>query len=332
MAYLVKQSHRAPAVTSPVPVDESLPRACVIGAGSSGIAAAKQLHLSGIGFDCYELGSDIGGTWVLDNSNGQSACYDTLEINTSCPRMAFSDFPMPADYPAYARARPGARLLRAVRRPLRLRRSITFDTTVEQVTRSGRRPLGRAVHRPDGTETRTYDAVLVANGHHWDARWPEPAYPRHLRRRADPLARLPLRRPARRARRGRGRAPATRRWTSQWSPPACARTTTIVRAPHRVGAAQVPPRQAERPGRPAGLAAVVGDRARLRIRGRRTPAACAKYGLPPPTHQPGQSHPVQSDGIRDGSRADAITPRPGIERLDGDRVVFVDGSSTRRPT
>ncbi|HEY0645955.1 MAG TPA: NAD(P)-binding protein, partial [Nocardioides sp.] len=86
MAYLVKQSHRAPAVTAPVPVDESLPRACVIGAGSSGIAAAKQLYLAGIPFDCFEKGHDIGGTWVYDNSNGQSACYDTLEINTSCPR------------------------------------------------------------------------------------------------------------------------------------------------------------------------------------------------------------------------------------------------------
>ena len=30
---------------------------------------------------------------------------------------------------------------------------------------------------PAGTETRSYDAVLVANGHHWDPRWPEPAYP-----------------------------------------------------------------------------------------------------------------------------------------------------------
>ncbi len=28
-----------------------------------------------------------------------------------------------------------------------------------------------------GSETRRYGAVLVANGHHWDARWPEPAFP-----------------------------------------------------------------------------------------------------------------------------------------------------------
>lgn len=95
MGYLVKQSHRAPA-NGPAPADESLPRACVIGAGSSGIAGAKHLHQAGVPFDCFEMGSDIGGTWVLDNSNGQSACYDTLEINTSCARMAYSDFPMPA--------------------------------------------------------------------------------------------------------------------------------------------------------------------------------------------------------------------------------------------
>ena len=31
---------------------------------------------------------------------------------------------------------------------------------------------------PDGErETRRYRAVLVANGHHWDPRWPEPAFP-----------------------------------------------------------------------------------------------------------------------------------------------------------
>ena len=32
----------------------NLPSACVIGAGSSGIAAAKALHERGIPFDCYE--------------------------------------------------------------------------------------------------------------------------------------------------------------------------------------------------------------------------------------------------------------------------------------
>jgi cation diffusion facilitator CzcD-associated flavoprotein CzcO len=92
-AYFVKQSHRAPAVTEPIAANPSLPRACIIGAGSSGIAAAKQFHLAGVPFDCFEAGSAIGGNWVYDNPNGTSACYDTLEINASCRRMAYSDFP-----------------------------------------------------------------------------------------------------------------------------------------------------------------------------------------------------------------------------------------------
>ena len=71
MAYLVKQSDRAPAVTARVPVDDSLPRACVIGAGSSGITAAKHLYLAGVPFDCFERGHDVGGNSVFDNSNGQ---------------------------------------------------------------------------------------------------------------------------------------------------------------------------------------------------------------------------------------------------------------------
>ena len=29
----------------------------------------------------------------------------------------------------------------------------------------------------EGGETRRYDAVMVANGHHWNARWPEPPFP-----------------------------------------------------------------------------------------------------------------------------------------------------------
>ena len=40
------------------------------------------------------------------------------------------------------------------------------------------RRLGRDDPRTRGQlETHRYRAVLVANGHHWDPRWPEPAFP-----------------------------------------------------------------------------------------------------------------------------------------------------------
>ena len=81
--------------------------------------------------------SGIGGNWRFRNDNGMSAAYRSLHINTSKTRMAYSDFPMPEDYPDY----PGHRQFlayfedyvdRFAVRPL-----IRFRTSVEDV-----RPVG----------------------------------------------------------------------------------------------------------------------------------------------------------------------------------------------
>ena len=76
-------------------------RVCIIGAGSSGIAACKVLKEHGIPFDCYEAGDRVGGNWVYENVNGMSSAYKSLFINTSKPRMQYSDFPMPEHYPIF---------------------------------------------------------------------------------------------------------------------------------------------------------------------------------------------------------------------------------------
>jgi dimethylaniline monooxygenase (N-oxide forming) len=70
----------------------------VIGAGSSGIAAAKALHGGGIPFDCFEKSDRVGGNWVFGNNDGMSSAYRSLHANTSRDRMAYSDFPMPPSY------------------------------------------------------------------------------------------------------------------------------------------------------------------------------------------------------------------------------------------
>ena len=83
------------------------PRVCIVGAGSSGIAAAQVLDARGIDFDCFEMGSEIGGNWRYGNDNGVSSAYRSLHINTSRERMEFGDFPMPAvDPPANDFASP----------------------------------------------------------------------------------------------------------------------------------------------------------------------------------------------------------------------------------
>src|ERR687898_347505 len=152
----------------------SLPSVCVIGAGSSGIAAVKALHAAGFPFDCFEASDRVGGNWVYKNRNGMSPAYRSLHINTSRERMEYADFPMPASYPDFAHHTLIAAYFDAYVDHFGLRERITFETRVE---RAELRADGGWDVTTDRHGTRAYDALFVANGHHWDPRWPEPAFP-----------------------------------------------------------------------------------------------------------------------------------------------------------
>jgi flavin-binding monooxygenase-like protein len=154
-------------------------KACIIGAGGSGIAAAQVLQARGIDFDCFEKGSHVGGNWRYENDNGMSSAYRSLHINTSRRVMAFKSLPMPEDYPDYPDHFQMAAYFDEVVDRYRLRERIRFNTEVLDVSpvEGGAGEWDVTVEGPDGRETNRYGAVLVANGHHWDARWPEPAFP-----------------------------------------------------------------------------------------------------------------------------------------------------------
>jgi flavin-binding monooxygenase-like protein len=151
-----------------------LPSACVIGAGSSGIAAAKGLHERGIPFDCFEKSDRVGGNWVFGNTNGMSSAYRSLHINTSRERMEYSDYPMPVSYPDFPHHTHIAKYFDDYVDHFGFRDRITFGTGVEHAARGDDGVWTVAL---ENGESRRYDAVLVANGHHWDPRWPEPAFP-----------------------------------------------------------------------------------------------------------------------------------------------------------
>jgi dimethylaniline monooxygenase (N-oxide forming) len=154
-----------------------LPSACVIGAGSSGIAAAKALHERGIPFDCFEKSNRVGGNWVFGNVNGMSSAYRSLHINTSRERMEYSDYPMPGSYPDFPHHTHIAKYFDDYVDHFGFREKITFETGVEHAERGAD---GVWTITLDTGEDRRYDALLVANGHHWDPRWPEPPFPGHF--------------------------------------------------------------------------------------------------------------------------------------------------------
>lgn len=151
-----------------------LPSVCIIGAGSSGIAAAKALHERGIPFDCFEKSDRVGGNWVFGNTNGMSAAYRSLHINTSRRRMEYSDFPMPEWYPDFPHHSHIADYFDLYVDHFGFRDRIVFETGVDRAERGAD---GTWTVTLDTGESRRYDALIVANGHHWDPRWPEPAYP-----------------------------------------------------------------------------------------------------------------------------------------------------------
>src|SRR5689334_17955933 len=154
-------------------------RVCVIGAGSSGITACQVLQSRGVDFDCFEVGSQIGGNWRYDNDNEMSSAYESLHINTSRQLMEYAVYPMPEDLPDYPNHRQIAEYFDAFVDHFGLRELITFRTEVVKVTpgAEGYDVTFRGVAAGSTPETRHYEHVIVANGHHWNPRWPEPAFP-----------------------------------------------------------------------------------------------------------------------------------------------------------
>ncbi len=161
-------------------------KVCIIGAGSSGLTACQVLASRGIAFDCFEKGSQAGGNWRYENDNGVSSAYRSLHINSSREAMAYRAFPMPDHYPDYPSHFQVAAYFDEFLRRFGLAVRIRFGSEVlsveprqapaDEVSRAGDWEV--SVRGPDGvTERNRYRAVLVANGHHWNPRWPEPAFP-----------------------------------------------------------------------------------------------------------------------------------------------------------
>jgi dimethylaniline monooxygenase (N-oxide forming) len=157
---------------------ENLPmsdKICVIGAGSAGLTAVKALKEQGLDFDCFEMGSDVGGNWRYDNDNGRSSAYASLHIDTSKERMQFSDLPMSDEYPNFPHHSQVLEYFEQYTAVFGLRPHITFRTCVEHVAPHPQGGYEVTIKNVDSgqSETRHYRAVLVCNGHHWQERWPD---------------------------------------------------------------------------------------------------------------------------------------------------------------
>jgi thioredoxin reductase len=143
---------------------------CIVGAGSSGIVAAKWLKTFDIPFDIIEREDEVGGTWYFGKPN--SSVYKSTHLISSKTMTAYRDFPMPADYPDYPNHRQILAYLRDYARHFGLYPFITFHTTIEHIERDGEMWLV-TINGANGRETRRYKGVIIANGHLWNPKYPD---------------------------------------------------------------------------------------------------------------------------------------------------------------
>jgi len=145
---------------------------CIIGAGASGLAIAKNFNERGIPFDCLEREADLGGLWNIATNSG--IVYETTHLVSASYSTAYDDMPMgEEDFPPY---------------PSHERVLGYFRDYVEKFGLAGHIQFGRRVERASvradklwdvsvagEARPRIYRGVVVASGHHDVPR--TPTYP-----------------------------------------------------------------------------------------------------------------------------------------------------------
>lgn len=301
---------------------QRLPRVCVIGAGASGLAAAQALKVNGIPFDCFEKRDRVGGLWAFSERPGETAAYRSLNMNTSKTRTQFASFPMPAHYPDYPHHTQMAAYFDAFADHFGLREHIRLNTAVKRADRLGD---GTWQITLDTGEVRHYDALVVANGHHWDPRWPEPPFPgefhgtvmhSHAYKENSILAgkRVLIL--------GIGNSASDIAVESSF---VAAKTILAMRR-----GAYIVPRyvlgmcydQVKNPGwLPWKVRQFFLSTVQRLVVGK-----MERYGLPKPDHRFGEAHITVSDYLLARIAHGYVTVKPNIAELMGDRVRFADGS------
>ena len=302
------------------------PTVCVIGAGISGLTSSKMLTDYGIPFTCFESSDRVGGNWAFKNPNGHSSAYASLHIDTSKQNLRFRDFPISAEFPDFPHHSQIKQYLDDYADTFELRERIRFQTPVDHARRldGGGWEISVA-----GGETLRFDALVVGNGHHWNPRYPDfpgtfdgPSI--HSHHYIDPSDPLPLR-DKRVLVVGIGNSAS-----DIVSELALKSNASKVFISTRSGAWVMPKYVF---GMPIDQLVQTNPRVPLALQRkiaqvfpRLISGKPEQYGLPTPDHKFLETHPTVSSELllRLGS-GDAVA-KPNVERLEGDRVQFVDGT------
>jgi cation diffusion facilitator CzcD-associated flavoprotein CzcO len=288
----------------------------VIGAGACGLVSAKKLLDQGIEPVVFERNADLGGNWLYGAPG--SAVYRSTHLISSKRQTELRDFPLPAEWPPYISHEQALEYLRRYAEQFRLRPRIRFGV---EVARCERQADGR--WNVDGD---LFDALVVANGHHrlpflprfegsfdgevvhsQDYKVPEPFRGKRVlvvgagNSGCDIAVELA------------GAAArvfhSTRR--GYWYAPKFVFGQPADEVANRMRKMGVPPR----------LFQFLARKTAELVLGRPE-----RFGLPKPDHAMFETHPIVNSQLYYAIGHGRVTPKPDVKRLDGRKVLFVDGT------
>ena len=299
-------------------------RIAIIGAGCSGLAAIRQLIAIGLhDIVCYEKNSWIGGNWAYDLAPDRSSISKHTHIISSKSLSQFSDFSMPEDYPDYPNHAQIFAYFQDYACHFRLEDYIRFNVAVlraEKIENERWRLMF------DDNSQVEFDYLVVANGHltvprHPD--WKNNFSGQYLHAREFKTAQglenksvLVV---------GAGNSGCD---CAVEASHVAVRVDLSLRTPQYIIPKLVM-------GKPADTFAATMQwlprqlqhwlqKISLRIQIGRY----RDYHLPEPDFSPTQAHPTINSAVFDRIRHGRIHPRPAIQSISGQTVVFTDGSST----
>ncbi len=298
-------------------VEDRHDRYALIGAGPAGLAAARKLKMLDIPFDGYEVHSDVGGLWDIDNP--RSTMYESAHLISSRTMTEFAEFPMGASVADYPRHDEMKAYFRDYARHFGLYDHYRFSTSVERV----KKERDHWIVTLDSGEQLRYQGVLIANG-----TLSEPNVPRIPGRFAGEVLHSS-------AYRNPGIFADKRVLIVGAGNSGC---DIAVDAVHRARSVAISVRRGYHfvPKYVFGVPAdTIGGKVRLPARVKqRVDTALLKmftgdperYGFPAPDHRLYESHPIVNSLILYHAGHGDVAVRPDLERFAGSEVVFRDGT------
>ena len=149
-------------------------RVCVIGAGPSGLTAAKNCIENGLSVVVFEKNNRVGGNWVFNSKTGHSSVYENTHLISSKSWSEFEDFPMPDDFPDYPNHIQLQDYFESYAKHFGVFEKIRFECSVQHVSRETDGSwLVKWSDSSGNIQSDHFEYLMVANGHHNVPKYPE---------------------------------------------------------------------------------------------------------------------------------------------------------------